>query len=543
MAIVFKPRVNPIVVRELRSRMRGPRAFAVLTAFLVLLSGFAYGLYAISTATQSFGAAPLGASIGRSMFIGMAFFILALVCLIAPALTAGAISSEQERRTLEMLLATPLRPASVLLGKLFSALIYVLLLVAAAIPITSIIFVFGGVTVSDMLRALAVLLASAILFGAAGVFFSTALRRTGRAMVASFALLGLLAFGTYFAYILAAVARGAQPERGLLLLNPIAAMASAAGGEPGSGTATSAFGAFSSLLLGLSGMGAPIIMGGATQAAQIRPLWHYTAGLYLAGAALFLALAVRMLVPVRPRRLTRMVLARNALVGALLLGGMYLLYGPPSYAALGQPGLGAPPPPSTGRDVVGMGMARAVAVPIAVPPPPGVAPSGDGTTGPAQNLPMLDNASLPPAAGFDELPALYTAVLGDLIGQAKDRPSTVYVYDVAGVESLALGGDSEVTPVRIPPQVLESLAAWSEKMLRSSLSILPWEGASGGPPAEHLASGSIAVALGVPREANDGSIVVSSGVWLSESRSEVRDMSLNRAAGSGWGVARSEKRK
>ena len=32
---------NPVVLKELRGRMRGPRAFVVLTVYLTLMSGFA----------------------------------------------------------------------------------------------------------------------------------------------------------------------------------------------------------------------------------------------------------------------------------------------------------------------------------------------------------------------------------------------------------------------------------------------------------------------------------------------------------------------
>ena len=64
---------------------------------------------------------------------------------LAPAFTSGAISLEREKQTLDMLAATPISSLAIVVGKLFSALAYVFLLIAASIPLTAIVFVFGGV--------------------------------------------------------------------------------------------------------------------------------------------------------------------------------------------------------------------------------------------------------------------------------------------------------------------------------------------------------------------------------------------------------------
>ena len=53
-------------------------------------------------------ATPLSPQIGQMLFVALAFLELMMVCAIAPAVTAGAISGEQEKLTYEMLLATPL---------------------------------------------------------------------------------------------------------------------------------------------------------------------------------------------------------------------------------------------------------------------------------------------------------------------------------------------------------------------------------------------------------------------------------------------------
>src|SRR5438067_1880593 len=134
----------PVIARELRARMRGWRAMVILTIYLAALSGFALLHYQI-VAGQSFRGAVGQAFIGKSVFSGIVTVVLLVVSLVAPALTAGAIASERERQTLDILLTTPLPAWSIVFGKLVAALAFLTVLVAAAAPIAGISFLLGGV--------------------------------------------------------------------------------------------------------------------------------------------------------------------------------------------------------------------------------------------------------------------------------------------------------------------------------------------------------------------------------------------------------------
>ena len=81
---------------------------------------------------------------------------------VKPAMTAGAISLEREKQTLELLVTTPLGTLALVLGKLFSALTYVFLLILASIPLASIVFTFGGVGPEDLVRGYVFLFALAV---------------------------------------------------------------------------------------------------------------------------------------------------------------------------------------------------------------------------------------------------------------------------------------------------------------------------------------------------------------------------------------------
>ena len=110
----FIPRlgVNPIIIKELRSRMRGPRAFITLTVILLLIGGLMYAMMQIILSTSRYTNI-LSPVVGQSMFAALAYLELFMICAITPAVTSGAISSEKEKQTYEMLMATQIGRAHV----------------------------------------------------------------------------------------------------------------------------------------------------------------------------------------------------------------------------------------------------------------------------------------------------------------------------------------------------------------------------------------------------------------------------------------------
>jgi ABC-type transport system involved in multi-copper enzyme maturation permease subunit len=182
----FRPFRNPVVLKELRGRMRGMRAFVVLTVYLALMSGFVTLLYVLYSSSLSYYGFASGGQIGRVLFIGIVGTELFLVTFIAPTFTAGAISGERERQTYDLLRTTLLPARSLVLGKLVSALSYVLLLLLAAIPLQSIAFLFGGVTEAEVVLSFVILVVTAIALGSVGIYFSAVMQRTLTASIMTY---------------------------------------------------------------------------------------------------------------------------------------------------------------------------------------------------------------------------------------------------------------------------------------------------------------------------------------------------------------------
>jgi ABC-type transport system involved in multi-copper enzyme maturation permease subunit len=182
----FRPFANPVVLKELRGRMRGARAFMVLTVYLLLMSGFTTLLYVLTSSTRDIYGFTSGGQIGRVLFVGIVGIELFLVSFIAPAFTAGAISGERERQTYDLLRTTLLPPRSLVVGKMISALSYILLLLLAAIPLQSIAFLFGGVTETEVVIAFVILVATGVMLGTIGLYFSAVMQRTLSANVVTY---------------------------------------------------------------------------------------------------------------------------------------------------------------------------------------------------------------------------------------------------------------------------------------------------------------------------------------------------------------------
>jgi ABC-type transport system involved in multi-copper enzyme maturation permease subunit len=218
--------IGAVGVKELRGRMRGRRAFVILTIYLLLLGGFAWMVELIMERTYSSGFGGNGtyatAAIGQGIFAALLMLETLQVAFLAPSSTAGAISLEREKQTLDLLVVTPITSLAIVLGKLLSALVYVWLLIAASIPLTAVVFVYGGVAPEDVVRGYLVLIVTALGLGSFGLFCSSLVRRTQAATAIT--IFGVLAMTIGSVFVLIFWQAMAPPQQfgqnGQLLENP-----------------------------------------------------------------------------------------------------------------------------------------------------------------------------------------------------------------------------------------------------------------------------------------------------------------------------------
>ncbi len=181
---------NPIVVKELRGRMRGNRGVVILSVYLTALTMVILFLYATFIGSgdvgfnvadrQSFGKAVFAVTFGLQLF---------LIAILTPAMTAGSIAGERERQTYDLLRTTTLSARSIVLGKLGTAVAFVGLLILATLPLQSVVFFIGGVSPIELFVSVIILLVTALLFSAFGVLLSCLTKRVISATILSYAVI------------------------------------------------------------------------------------------------------------------------------------------------------------------------------------------------------------------------------------------------------------------------------------------------------------------------------------------------------------------
>jgi ABC-2 type transport system permease protein len=179
---------NPIVEKEMRSRMRTGRASLLISLYLATLGAVGYITYFLIRTRSSGSGFQASASAGSTIFRVLTVWELVLILFVGPALTAAAIAGERDRQTLDLLLCTKVRPSAIVVGKLVASLMFALLLLLASVPVFSVVLLFGGVAVSQVIAVAAILAASAVVIGALGLLCSTLCRRPVAATVFAYML-------------------------------------------------------------------------------------------------------------------------------------------------------------------------------------------------------------------------------------------------------------------------------------------------------------------------------------------------------------------
>ncbi len=193
---------NPIVAKEYRSRMRTWRSPLAMMIYILLIAGLGFAIfYSITSSISGFGGG--SANYGQGLFMYLVIFQMILLTFITPALTSGAISSERERQTIDLLFVTRIRPFAIIWGKLLASMSFVVLLLLLSVPIFSLVFLFGGIELDQVVYTFIVILVAALTMGVIGIAFSTWFRRSLAATVAAYVsafvlLFGTLAFGLIF---------------------------------------------------------------------------------------------------------------------------------------------------------------------------------------------------------------------------------------------------------------------------------------------------------------------------------------------------------
>ena len=234
---------NPMILKELRQRLREGRAWLLPTLYLLVLAGTVSFAYYAATDPEMGGSRGelQGAEIGEVIFLTVVFTQLVVLLLMAPVFSAGSLTIEKEQRAFAGLLTSLLTAPQIWWGKFVAALLYLLLLLFSALPLLTLALAFGGVDPMELFKAIGSTILVLASICTVGLWCSSIFRRSVHSTAAAYGFVLVLSILTavIFGFLVAHwennnfEARGGVPPAHIqapLFLNPFYPLLSMFGG-------------------------------------------------------------------------------------------------------------------------------------------------------------------------------------------------------------------------------------------------------------------------------------------------------------------------
>ncbi len=186
--------IGPIIRRELMTTLRTRQAWA-LQATMVIALGVLIGVRWPAGAKVD-----LDGAAAREVQRVFGYGLMVGLILLAPVFPATTIVREKVQGTLALLLNSPLRPWSIVVGKLVGVLGFVFLLVLLSCPAAAACFAMGGVALNKMGLLYLVLILLTIQYAALGLLISTYATSTDSALRLTYGVILLLSVVTLGPY-------------------------------------------------------------------------------------------------------------------------------------------------------------------------------------------------------------------------------------------------------------------------------------------------------------------------------------------------------
>lgn len=193
--------LGPLFVYDLARLARRGRTTLLRATYAALLLGWLYVLLSdhvpatgVLDVLQQSAAMSLSewAEFARRYAIALLSLQTGAVLLLTPAYLSGALTEEKERRTLELLFATPLYDRELLLGKLFGRMLHLGIVLLAALPIFGMTRIWGGVDDDLLMGGLTVTFMTILSVSGISILCSVLFRTVLGALIASYVAVFIL---------------------------------------------------------------------------------------------------------------------------------------------------------------------------------------------------------------------------------------------------------------------------------------------------------------------------------------------------------------
>jgi ABC-type transport system involved in multi-copper enzyme maturation permease subunit len=206
---------GPLLDKELRVSSRRKRNYVLRFAYVFFLTIFVAIVWLSVVkfqGTAAYQKSRMGLA-GKTIITTIVMFQFIATQLIAIIMLSTSISDEIYHRTLGVLMTTPITSFQIVIGKLFSKLLQLILLLAISLPLLAIVRIFGGVPWDYVLSSLCITLTAVIFAGSLSLFFSIRNRRAYVVIIKTVFTMGVLYafFPTVLGALLALLSRNFAP--------------------------------------------------------------------------------------------------------------------------------------------------------------------------------------------------------------------------------------------------------------------------------------------------------------------------------------------
>ena len=206
---------GPLLDKELRVSSRRRRNYVLRFAYVFFLTIFVAIVWLSVVkyqGTAAYQKSRMGLA-GKTIITTIVMFQFIATQLIAIIMLSTSISDEIYHRTLGVLMTTPITSFQIVIGKLFSKLLQLILLLAISMPLLAIVRIFGGVPWDYVLSSLCITLTAVIFAGSLSLYFSISNRRAYVVIIKTVFTLGVLFafFPTIFGALFELLSRNFAP--------------------------------------------------------------------------------------------------------------------------------------------------------------------------------------------------------------------------------------------------------------------------------------------------------------------------------------------
>jgi len=188
-------RITAILSKELRTLLRTRKAFAALMAILLAVGGTVWVFWLATMESGETRQFSTMVEFSRVLFALLSGVQLGVLGLFAPILTAAAVTTEREEKTLDLLYCTRITRFHILAGKWFAAISFEVLLVLCMLPLVALCFQLGGVSLEEYVFMAVMTLMTILTYSMIGLACSAWFRKTATSIFVALLIIFFLAGG------------------------------------------------------------------------------------------------------------------------------------------------------------------------------------------------------------------------------------------------------------------------------------------------------------------------------------------------------------